>query len=124
METTILLLLLVFTYFLANHFSKKQKLLRLHASKLQGPPGLPLIGSAFYFFGSNKKIIKNVVYLIKKYKSPWKIWLGRQLYIVVSEPEDIEVVLNKALEKAENYNFLTSLLQEGLFTGPGKSLQN
>ncbi|EEZ97716.1 cytochrome P450-like protein [Tribolium castaneum] len=120
-STTILVALSAFTafiYFLAEYFSKKQRLLRFHAAKLQGPPALPLIGSAYYLFGSNKSIVNNVIHLVKKYKSPWKIWLGRQLYIVVTEPEDIEVVLNKALEKAENYNFLACLLQEGLFTGP------
>ncbi|XP_044262031.1 cytochrome P450 4C1-like [Tribolium madens] len=120
-STTILVVLGVFIagiYFFACYFSKKQKLLRFHASKLEGPLALPLIGSAYYFLGSNESIIDNVIHLIKKYKSPWKIWLGRQLYIVVTGPEDIEIVLNKALEKAESYQYLSSLLQEGLFIGP------
>jgi cytochrome P450 family 4 len=119
--TTILLatiILYAIAYYVYHHLGKTRKML-YYADKLDGPRGLPLIGSAFYLLGSNTTVAKNAIYLIKKFKSPWKLWLGTGLYVVVTRPEDVEIVLNQALSKARNYKFTKPILEEGLFTAPG-----
>lgn len=57
--------------------------------------------------------------LFKKFKSPFRVWLGNRLFFGVSQPKDVEIVLNKCLAKEQLYNFTTPVVGTGLFTAPG-----
>lgn len=57
--------------------------------------------------------------LTKTYKSPTRMWLGPKLYIVVWKPDQLEIILNKALEKDELYKQTERVVGKGLFTASG-----
>ncbi|RZC35055.1 cytochrome P450 4C1, partial [Asbolus verrucosus] len=117
-RTTLYMLLMSIIVFCGVSYWRRRRTFYFYASKFNGPASLPLIGSALYLTGGNERIISNIVFLMKKYKSPWKFWVGRSLYIVLTKPEDIEIVFNQALEKPRAYKLTEPVLKEGLFTGP------
>lgn len=67
-----------------------------------------------------------VVNLVKNYESPSRFWLGNRLFFAVYDPKNLEVVLNssKALGKAYLYDFLKTVVGDGLFTAKRKLRSN
>ncbi|XP_026482628.1 cytochrome P450 4C1-like [Ctenocephalides felis] len=51
-------------------------------------------------------------------EGPFRIWFGHQLYVIVCKPKDIQIVLNKALQKGDVYRFSEPWTGHGLFTAP------
>ncbi|XP_060860451.1 cytochrome P450 4g15-like isoform X2 [Metopolophium dirhodum] len=91
------------------------------AAKMPGPPTYPIIGTGFQFIGSSEQIISKIIGLAREYNlEPFKIWLGPYFGVVISKPEDLQIVLNssKALQKGRMYEFFKNYAGEGLFTAP------
>ncbi|XP_050525046.1 cytochrome P450 4C1-like isoform X2 [Daktulosphaira vitifoliae] len=91
------------------------------AAKLPGPQSYPLIGSGLEFTGTLQQIMDKIIQLTEKFGSePFKVWLGSTLAVMLTKPEDLEIIFNssKALKKDEIYNFLINILGEGLSTAP------
>lgn len=65
-------------------------------------------------------ILENVIKLFKTYDTPVSVWLGHRLFFGIARPKDLEIVLNKALEKDGLYKFAKDALGCGIFTAPGK----
>ncbi|XP_072944854.1 cytochrome P450 4c3-like [Epargyreus clarus] len=85
------------------------------------PPTLPVIGNAMLFIGDTQKILQNIqdiADLAHKHKGAAKIWLGPNLYVAISNPEDAQVVLENCLDKDNVYRFLRPWLGHGLFVAP------
>ncbi|XP_044733637.1 cytochrome P450 4C1-like [Chrysoperla carnea] len=76
---------------------------------LPGPPSLPLIGNAHLFRGNTEA---------NKFPSPFKLWLSYRFFTVIYNPNDIETVLNKALEKDPIYALTRPWTGTGLFAAP------
>lgn len=60
--------------------------------------------------------------LLKKYKSPLRVWLGPRLFYGIAQPKHLEIILNSphALEKESLYRLTEPVVGKGLFTAAGK----
>lgn len=62
------------------------------ARKINGPPALPLIGNGLMFLSdSSAEIFNIVVKVLHDYGDFFRIWLGPELNVIISDPKDIEV---------------------------------
>ncbi|CAB0043925.1 unnamed protein product [Trichogramma brassicae] len=73
---------------------KRKNLIRL-ASKLPGPPTVPLIGNALHFACRPDETLDKVRELAKNYDTPLRFWLGPKLFVVLTEPQDYEAIAQK-----------------------------
>uniref|UniRef100_A0A182KHA4 Uncharacterized protein n=1 Tax=Anopheles christyi TaxID=43041 RepID=A0A182KHA4_9DIPT len=106
-------------YVYVERFSKILK----HSGKLGGPPAYPLIGNGLLFAGKTPaEFLQTVGRLIQQYGKCFRVWLGTQMLIVITEPKDIEVLLssNKYIDKSIEYDFIRPWLGEGLLTSTGR----
>ncbi|XP_068989721.1 cytochrome P450 4C1-like isoform X1 [Neodiprion pinetum] len=93
------------------------------AWKFSGPSiVLPILGNALYFAGNTENILNKFTELSRAYPSPYRVWLGSELLIILSRPEEIKTVLwsEKAIEKTRFFEFFQPWLGNGLFTAPGE----
>lgn len=56
-----------------------------------------------------------------KYGSRFRIWMGKDLSVFFSDPEDVKVILSSSeiSHKAKNYKFMEPWLGQGLLTSGG-----
>ncbi|XP_046735163.1 cytochrome P450 4C1-like [Diprion similis] len=104
------------------HYARRLRFYR-QAWKFSGPPiVLPILGNALYFAGNAEHILNKFNELSRAYPSPYRVWLGSELLIILSRPEDIKTVLwsEKATEKTRFFEFFQPWLGNGLFTAPGE----
>ncbi|RZC35262.1 p450 domain containing protein, partial [Asbolus verrucosus] len=111
--------------------------LNYYASKLVGPPAFPLIGSAFYFYGGTQstqvkslnllmnsnpvsEIFETAMRIAEKYKPLFKFWCGTKFVVIITDPEDVKIILNSCLEKDNYYEFAIPALGYGLITLPAR----
>ncbi|XP_046737922.1 cytochrome P450 4C1-like [Diprion similis] len=95
--------------------------IRDDASKFEGPPSLPLIGSAHLFIGGGEAILRRTREFEKLYCKPYRIFIGSQAYFVTSNPDQIKVILNssKTIDKPDKFtDFFQPWLGSGLLTSP------
>lgn len=90
------------------------------ASQIDGPPTLPLIGSAHLFLGSPARIFKKMLNLCEKYDPIAKCWFGPKVVYAIAKPEHLQMVLNspQCLHKDPIYKYLDSVLGSGILTAP------
>ncbi|KAH9645406.1 hypothetical protein HF086_000024 [Spodoptera exigua] len=84
---------------------------------------LPLVGHGYTFLGSDEDRFKEVEAIGREsYENGGIIaqWQGHLLYLVVSEPELIEVVLKSCLEKDDLMRMFRVLLGNGSIFAPGE----
>ncbi|KAL1115982.1 hypothetical protein AAG570_005477 [Ranatra chinensis] len=98
---------------------KRRHLYRL-ASQLPGPPTLPIFGNLFQLMFDPKEFAITGIKYCMNYPSPFRLWLGPFLYVVVHDPEDAQIVLTNsaALEKGVIYNTLKNTFGNGILTAP------
>uniref|UniRef100_A0A182S5C1 Uncharacterized protein n=1 Tax=Anopheles funestus TaxID=62324 RepID=A0A182S5C1_ANOFN len=117
--TFIALAISVAVYLYVEKFSKILK----HSGKLGGPSAYPLIGNGLLFAGKTPaEFLQAVGRLIQQYGKCFRLWLGTQMLIVITEPKDIEVILssNKYIDKSIEYDFVRPWLGDGLLTSTGR----
>uniref|UniRef100_A0A182MM45 Cytochrome P450 n=1 Tax=Anopheles culicifacies TaxID=139723 RepID=A0A182MM45_9DIPT len=117
--TFVALAISVALYVYVEKFSKILK----HSGKLGGPTAYPLIGNGLIFAGQTPAgFLQTVGRLIQQYGRCFRVWLGTQMLIVITEPKDIEVLLssNKYIDKSIEYDFIRPWLGEGLLTSTGR----
>uniref|UniRef100_U5EWR0 Putative cytochrome n=1 Tax=Corethrella appendiculata TaxID=1370023 RepID=U5EWR0_9DIPT len=91
-------------------------------NKIPGPTSYPLIGSMTHFINVPRS---ERFYVVKKwsetYPDIFRVWIGMQANIFVSNPEYIERLIGstKHIEKSPGYNFLLKWLGRGLLTSFG-----
>ncbi|CAH1715439.1 unnamed protein product [Aphis gossypii] len=103
------------------YFKWKNRHFEKIASKLEGPPSYPIIGTGLESIGTHQQFSDNVIKLLSSYGGePCKVWLGPYFGVGISKPEDLQIILNssKALDKSKFYNFFKNAVGEGLFTAP------
>ncbi|CAG9857629.1 unnamed protein product [Phyllotreta striolata] len=104
-----------------NHLWTRRKLY-WYGFLLPGPVPLPLIGSSYALVGSSNDVLDNLVSLQDRWDT-CKIWLRSTLFILVSNPRHIEIILNGPQSMDKDlfvYEPLTEVLGNGLVTAPGK----
>nr|XP_015836192.1 PREDICTED: uncharacterized protein LOC103313316 [Tribolium castaneum] len=103
-------------FLLLNAWHKRRLL--YYASKINGPFSWPIIGSAHYFIGGQKVFYKKITQLLETQPEIFKIWLGGQLVVVTSRPEDVEVIVNKFFEKGPIVEYSKKFLGNSLLRAP------
>nr|CAD7402599.1 unnamed protein product [Timema poppensis] len=106
-------------------YSKIHKMKEL-SEKIPGPPTIPLLGNArdigaTKLSSTSHEFLQVVVKLHKEYGSIIRLWLGADLFVVLSDPKYVEVILgsNKWIDKGVNYRYLYDWLGTGLLTSTG-----
>lgn len=94
------------------------------AEKIDGPPGLPLIGNALEFTGGSDDIFKNLVNKSMSYDKQGmvKLWIGPRLMLFLYDPRDVELILSShvLIDKADDYRFFKPWLGNGLLISTGQ----
>ncbi|XP_077301146.1 cytochrome P450 4g1-like [Arctopsyche grandis] len=116
-----ILLAIVFAYWI--YWLWKRRKLYYASSKLSGPLALPLVGNAIQIgaFGNGHEIVERLHKMSKKYPSPYRIWGGLDLLIVISEPDDLEMIymLKSNLCKDKRYDMMKSCIGSGILSSSG-----
>ncbi|KAJ8711126.1 hypothetical protein PYW07_008368 [Mythimna separata] len=91
------------------------------AKKLPGPRALPLLGNALLFMGQPEEFTRVLKDLIAEYGSVLKFWLGPDLNILVSDPDDLKLLLasTKTSVKGPQYKYMADVLGGGILSGSG-----
>ncbi|XP_045770498.1 cytochrome P450 4C1-like isoform X2 [Maniola jurtina] len=99
---------------------KNRRMLNM-AKQLPGPPALPIIGNAFLFMVEPLEFVRVIKDLMTKYGGVFRAWLGPDLNIIVSNPDDVKILLtsNKTTVKGPQYKYMAHFLGGGILTGSG-----
>lgn len=95
----------------------------MSAIKLPGPRALPIIGNALMFLGkSPPNLLKTLEGLSQKYGPVVRIMIGPQIQVLLTDPQDLEVVLGsqKLIDKSDEYSFIAQWLGSGLLISTGQ----
>ncbi|XP_041972877.1 cytochrome P450 4g15-like [Aricia agestis] len=90
---------------------------------LPGPTAVPLFGNALLAVGKKPdQLVTLGLLYAEKYGSVIRGWLGSKLIIFLSEPDDVEVILNSQvhIDKSTEYRFFKPWLGEGLLISSGE----
>ncbi|KAF5302915.1 hypothetical protein FQA39_LY02095 [Lamprigera yunnana] len=99
----------------------RKNLLKL-AARLPGPKGFPIIGNALDLTGSSHEVFKNVYKHTKDFDSVFKLWVGPKLFVFLTDPRDVEVILSSHvhIDKSNEYRFFQPWLGNGLLISTGQ----
>lgn len=90
---------------------------------LAGPKPIPILGNGLHFIGKTPEAIFELTSVFcRKYGRVFKIFLGSQVDVVLTDPKDVEVLLasQKLIEKADEYDFISDWLGTGLLISTGQ----
>lgn len=74
--------------------------------------GLPILGVGGRFIGqNNEEVMRTLDHLYYEAKPPFQAWLGPALIVGISDPEDMQTILNadQCLDKPYMYRFLRNI---------------
>uniref|UniRef100_A0A182MZX3 Cytochrome P450 n=1 Tax=Anopheles dirus TaxID=7168 RepID=A0A182MZX3_9DIPT len=89
---------------------------------IPGPVAYPLIGNANMLLGkTHNQIMEKAMELSYVYGTVARGWLGYHLVVFLTEPADVEIILNSYvhLEKSSEYRFFKPWLGDGLLISSG-----
>ncbi|XP_013185741.2 cytochrome P450 4g15 [Amyelois transitella] len=115
------LLLLATGLWLFHRWQQQSKIFIL-GNKIQGPSTIPFLGNTLLALGKTPSdILELSVKLSKKYTKIARIWFGNKLVVFLTEPDDVEVILNSQvhIDKSAEYAFFKPWLGEGLLISSG-----
>ncbi|XP_061390336.1 cytochrome P450 4d1-like [Musca vetustissima] len=93
---------------------------------IPSPPSTPILGHSLIFNRLQPhEHAEFYLNLVATYGKTFKFLLGPKLFIVLTEPNDVEVILNdiRFIEKSEVYSVLEPWFKEGLMNSPGHKWQ-
>nr|AFP20603.1 cytochrome CYP367B6 [Spodoptera littoralis] len=99
---------------------KNRRMIQM-GNKMPGPPTIPLLGNALMFMCQPEAFIKVLKDLMAEYGNVTRFWLGPDLNIVVSNPDDIKLLLSntKTSIKGPQYKYMADVLGGGILSGSG-----
>ncbi|KAJ2940215.1 hypothetical protein O0L34_g11782 [Tuta absoluta] len=91
------------------------------AQQIPGPPPLPMLGNALQFMCQPEEFIRVLKELMLEYGEVFRFWLGPDLCVVVSNPDDLKVLLTnmKTSVKGPQYKYMADVLGGGILSGSG-----
>ncbi|KOB71351.1 Cytochrome P450 4G49, partial [Operophtera brumata] len=101
------LLLLTSGLWALHRWQQKSKLYKM-GEKIPGPSTVPFFGNALLVFQKKPHEIVNLALgYAEKFGSVVRVWLGTKLVIFLTEPDDVEVILNSNvhIDKSTEYKF-------------------
>jgi len=89
--------------------------------KIPGPKPLPLIGNARDLGKNPVDYLRSLVHLNEDYGQIFKIYIGSTVYVIMTNPADVEVVMTSStnITKSVLYDMLRPWLGEGLLISTG-----
>ncbi|XP_038213526.1 cytochrome P450 4g15-like [Zerene cesonia] len=98
---------------------------RLHklGNKLPGPMAIPVFGNALIALGKKpEELVRYALQYAEIYGTVVRGWFGSKLIVFLSDPDDVEVILNSQvhIDKASEYRFFKPWLGEGLLISSGE----
>lgn len=121
MPTVIVMTLVLVASVLFHMWMQSRRYVKL-GNMIPGPRAYPLIGNANMLLGkSHDEIMKRAIELSFVYGSVARGWLGYHLVVFLTEPADIELILNSYvhLTKSNEYRFFKPWLGDGLLISSG-----
>uniref|UniRef100_A0A1Q3FRN6 Putative cytochrome p450 n=2 Tax=Culex tarsalis TaxID=7177 RepID=A0A1Q3FRN6_CULTA len=121
MPTVIVMTLVLVASVLFHVWMQSRRYVKL-GNLIPGPRAYPLIGNANMLLGkSHDEIMKRAIELSFVYGSVARGWLGYHLVVFLTEPADIELILNSYvhLTKSNEYRFFKPWLGDGLLISSG-----
>lgn len=115
--------LVVFIIVVIGWYYKKYHERYAMASKLPGPPMLPIVGNALMFLGKSPSEVLNIlVKLSKKHGRTLRVMVGTQIQVLINDPKQVEMVLGsqKLIDKSDEYDFIEKWLGTGLLVSTGQ----
>lgn len=103
-------------------YKKRAKLIEI-IEKIPGKKAYPLIGTAYEFFGVDRKGVFDVVHkTTAKYPYINRIWVGPSPDVIIRKAEYVEKVIGSSrnLEKSRIYDFVKIWLGDGLLISSGE----
>nr|XP_049699168.1 cytochrome P450 4c3 [Helicoverpa armigera]WRX06017.1 CYP367B2 [Helicoverpa armigera] len=99
---------------------KNRRMIKM-AEKIPGPPTIPLLGNALMFMGQPEKFTEVVRKLMADYGGVMRFWLGPDLNILVSNPDELKLLLSntKTSVKGPQYKYMAEVLGGGILSGSG-----
>ncbi|XP_043504546.1 cytochrome P450 4C1-like [Polistes fuscatus] len=110
---------MILLFYLIKYISDKFREHKL-VKKCSGPKPYPLIGNLNLLLGDMKDITHKIIKLSTIYSSPWLLWVGPKLVVILDDPENIEILSksSSSYEKSYLYFPMKNLLGDGLFSAP------
>ncbi|KAG5311951.1 CP4C1 protein, partial [Pseudoatta argentina] len=105
-------------------FVQNYRLFTFQTKPLPGPIRLPFIGSIFLFlYHYSEDYLSVWTKFTETYSSPFRIWIGPKLFIVVHELDQIKTILQNrhCLDKSYVYNCIKPVFDTGLVTAPAST---
>ncbi|XP_058443021.1 cytochrome P450 4g15-like [Malaya genurostris] len=121
MPTLVLMTLLVVASGLFHVWMQTRRYVKL-GNLIPGPRAYPLIGNANMMLGKNHdEIMRKAIELSYFYGHISRGWIGYHLVVFLTDPADIEIILNSYvhLNKASEYRFFKPWLGDGLLISSG-----
>ena len=116
------LLFLASAIWIIYRWQQKSHIFKL-GEKLPGPPRLPVFGNALIVLRKQPyELISLGLDYVQKFGNVIRVWFGSKLIIFLTEPDDIEVILNSHvhIDKSTEYKFFKPWLGEGLLISSGE----
>ncbi|KAJ1526680.1 hypothetical protein ONE63_008262 [Megalurothrips usitatus] len=103
-------------------YSWRRRRMYALAAKIPGPKGLPIIGNVLDVVGDTEETVRKTMSQFKEYHPTYKYWLGPLLLVALTDPRDLEIVLNnyKYTDKSHFYDVFHPLGGEGVFNAAGE----
>ncbi|KAH0808071.1 hypothetical protein GEV33_014720 [Tenebrio molitor] len=113
--------LIILALILLVKYHWDRRWLYYHGSKFKGPFPWPILGNAPLFFGKDKDAYKTLTNLVNSQSPTFRVWLGRELVVVTTEPAYVETILSNSLDRFKSHN-LEEIFHTGLLIAPGEYL--
>ncbi|XP_075157442.1 cytochrome P450 4d1-like isoform X2 [Haematobia irritans] len=102
------------------YFTKFKHIIEV-TRNIKSAPALPIIGHAHYFIGKPAHLMMKNIWAMREGHENIKVWLGPELNLIISNLNDVEVILSSTMhtQKAGQYKTLERWLREGLLISQG-----
>ncbi|CAH1380090.1 unnamed protein product [Tenebrio molitor] len=109
--------LIILALILLVKYHWNRRWLYYHGSKFKGPFAWPILGNALLFFGKYEDSYKTLTNLVNSQSPTFRVWLGRELVVVTTEPAYVETILSNSVDRFKSHN-LEEIFHTGLITAP------
>ncbi len=122
-STVLVVLLTIASSLTAVHFWQLSRRDRKLGDLLPGPPPIPIIGNAHYFWSNTShEIFTKAMNVSHNYGNVVRGYVGHKVVVGLTDPRDVEIILgsNSHIDKSDEYRFFKDWLGNGLLISTGE----